>query len=315
MTTSQLPELVVAPSPLAYEQSKPGDEWEHGLTKRYKVTRRPNIYPPADGSIQKVIQDAANCVQIISNAIKNVNNVIDKPNSREVSLVCGNTFTDHDIDSVSMHIMTALVHRCVVGYCGTAKEEAKGDDMGLNCLERLNQIVRTLTYAKSVCRDVLYEDCKIALLAHQPITSFRNKTSNQRSNKAKRQNLERDRIKAQELDQVNALTKAICNPYMRTGNSLPTQPEPSHPAIHDTNASTVKRKALDPDSFNSLASAKKPKVDYGSQPDPISETNVAVSETTSHNATNEAEWGYHPINPTQGPQPGTDYTQWAPYEG
>lgn len=74
-----------------------------------------------------------------------------------------------------------------MGYTGPdRKDESKKEDKALNCFQRFTRIVRTLKvifvwpsyyhhlltlykFAKTACRDVLFEDNKIALLVNQPI--------------------------------------------------------------------------------------------------------------------------------------------------
>lgn len=102
--------------------------------------------------------------------ILNIANVNDKENSREfkmINAINSDGKKDYDleeVESTAPHILIALVHRCIVGSRHLkARVKASQEDLESSCLDILEDIISTLTRAKTACRDVLGDEGKIAV--------------------------------------------------------------------------------------------------------------------------------------------------------
>jgi hypothetical protein len=151
-------------------------------------------------------------IQAICNAILNVSQVIDNENSTEVKLIQaitsdGNKDYDlEEVDSTARHILIALIHRCIVGSREfRARKKAKQEDLISNCLTRVQDVIATLWLAKTVCRDVLVEEEKIALLVNQPKTMLDTKKGYKKANDTKKNTADKNKTNAEEYKKL--LTK------------------------------------------------------------------------------------------------------------
>jgi hypothetical protein len=185
--------------------------WERALAYRYQVQAAPAVDPLTDNSIKHVIQNADYYVNELCLAIRNVEDVLDSGNSTDVKRMRaiasgeGNSLTLKDVESTARHIMVHLVRRCVVGYADFKQREKAGeDDLILNCQERINRVIQTLKQAKSVCRDVLEEDARIALLVHQPGAILATKAHYLKTNATRKRALEENKEKSKELVRLKA---------------------------------------------------------------------------------------------------------------
>lgn len=159
------------------------------MAPRYQASKRPIKNPLEDATIQEVVRDHQQYADALYDAINNTTNVEDKPKSFEVKLVQDTSDTgvsESRKRAACAAIMVALINRCVLGYCGLPrKDKAKNDDNNLNCSQRINAVISALRVAKTVCRDVFYDDSRIALLVHQPFASVKDKKTIKLTNGSK----------------------------------------------------------------------------------------------------------------------------------
>lgn len=162
--------------------------WAQSIANRYKVTHVPDVHPLSDPTIQTIIDQADANLHTLLQALNNTVGVNDSANSKEVKLVSNSTdINDEDKISTCQLILSGLIHRSVVGYCGYShKNEAKEDDKKLNSQQRFDQVVNTMRVEKTVCRDVLFEESKIVLLVHQPIAILEMKIRNRGNNASRK---------------------------------------------------------------------------------------------------------------------------------
>lgn len=190
----------------AYEKpaaQTPLNRWQQARDYRRKVYEPPYVDPRADYTIAYVEENAEFWVDRICIALSNTQDVKDTPNSHHRRL-----FTEGIdpllIEACSREIFIALIDRCKYGFRGPpAFDKAlKAShqlelDRTATCEQRIENVIRVLSWNKRACKDVLYEDWKIRLLVNHPLSYDKEKDSQKGSNdqRRKRQLAEREMMK------------------------------------------------------------------------------------------------------------------------
>ncbi|KAL5441280.1 hypothetical protein PMIN07_004309 [Paraphaeosphaeria minitans] len=164
------------------------DSWARALTYRNRPLEEATPTNRADGTIQEVIQQAEDWVDVMYEAMCNTDNVRNKTTSIELAMFKSPLLDKKAVEAACRSILIALIHRCVVGFCGLrlcAFGPVRADKK-LTCQERLLSVVNALKLDKRICKDVLTEDSKIFLLVHAPSALLKTKKSQEKGNDVKR---------------------------------------------------------------------------------------------------------------------------------
>ncbi|KAJ4352278.1 uncharacterized protein N0V89_007626 [Didymosphaeria variabile] len=215
------------------EQPHFKDSWARALTYRYRPLEEATQTNRADGTIREVIQHAEQWVNVLYDAMCNVANVFNKPTSIELSMFKSPTLDNKAVEAACRSVLIALIHRCVVGFCGlrmgSGASGASREDKKLTCKERLFAIVNALKYDKRICKDIMTEDTKIALLVHAPVALSKLKKNQEKGNDAKRDLLAAGTaVRRQAYDSSTALANSQATIPM--GLSLAPVPTDTLPA-------------------------------------------------------------------------------------
>jgi hypothetical protein len=167
------------------------------------------VNPTQDTTIIEVIENAETYAKDLCDAIRNVTDVLDNPGSRDIALVKGDTFDDEYIYSTARNILIELILRCIWGFrCHRRLDKATDADMHLNCIDRLMATINALREAKTVCRDVLQEDTRIATLVHAPLEIKTKKVAQKRTNNTKKDTYQSNKRIADEVKARGSLSAA-----------------------------------------------------------------------------------------------------------
>ncbi|KAF2659132.1 hypothetical protein K491DRAFT_775788 [Lophiostoma macrostomum CBS 122681] len=162
----------------------PGGSWADCIADRYLVTEPPSIRPENDATLQAVLQRSDELVSLLVTGVYSMDD-IQNPESTEARLV---RETEREVVTATCTlIMTALIHRCVLGYCGHKKRnKARQDDRRLVCTERFFRVYQALREEKTLCRDVLQEDSEITYLVNAPMTALKTKKNQKHTNDSRK---------------------------------------------------------------------------------------------------------------------------------
>ncbi|KAJ4301756.1 hypothetical protein N0V90_003850 [Kalmusia sp. IMI 367209] len=179
---------------LSQESSHPffQDDWARALTYRYHPLDEATATQRADSTIVEIIESAEECIGRLYNAMLNVESVHNKPTSIELEMFKSPRLDKKAVEAACRSILTALIHRCVVGFCGLrTSANPSREDKKLTCKERLTAVISALKvmqviFDKRICKDVMTEDSKINFLVHGPLAVTKCKQSQEKGNDVKR---------------------------------------------------------------------------------------------------------------------------------
>lgn len=121
------------------------NDWAAAITYRYRPTEAERAESRADPTMKDVLGKAEGWIQILYNNMMNVANCNNKPDSNELSMFKSTRLDKRAVEATCRAILVALIHRCVVGYCGPPDRNAPArEDRSLSCKERLIAVAAAL---------------------------------------------------------------------------------------------------------------------------------------------------------------------------
>ncbi|KAL1597744.1 hypothetical protein SLS60_008231 [Paraconiothyrium brasiliense] len=223
------------------EQPHFKDNWARALTYRYRPLEEATHMSRVDDTIREVIQQAEQWVQVLYDAMCNIVNVFNKPTSIELSMFKSPSLDKKAVEAACRSVLIALIHRCIIGFCGlrtgSTASLASREDKKLTCKERLLAVVNALKCDKRICKDIMTEDTKIALLVHAPRALSKLKKNQEKGNDAKRDLLAAGTALRRQAQEA----------------TMPMSPSPA-PVPTDTLPAREALKLVSPDSSPAIAS-------------------------------------------------------------
>lgn len=169
------------------------------ITHRHRPKTAPHLDPRTDATIKAVLSHREDHVTDMIQAMYSLDTALDRAD------FSGRTLFDRhhkdaaklaDVEAACQLLFQQILDQCVYGWFGHELQDRLQDklsdrpldvDKTCTCQQRMDNVILTLRDWKSVCRDVLYSDEKIMLLANAPATTCRDKRTHQRSNNTKRE--------------------------------------------------------------------------------------------------------------------------------
>jgi hypothetical protein len=184
------------------------NRWNSAREYRRRIQLPPQVDPRSDPSIQEVEQNAEFWVRQLVLAMINLADIKDTENSSAAKMFRPEAYDSLLLEATCREIFLALTDRCKCGFRGPVQfNKALKPNRGLeadattSCAERMQNVVKALTWNKRVCRDILFEDWKIRLLVNHPLSYDQEKDSQKGSNDQRRKRLEAEREKLKKTEE------------------------------------------------------------------------------------------------------------------
>ncbi|KAJ4368035.1 hypothetical protein N0V83_006390 [Neocucurbitaria cava] len=170
---------------------------------RHRVKFPPHVDPNIDPTIAQVVARREDHIADMIQAVYDLSTAKDGPRYEGRALFTRGgvgSICVPDVEAACRALFEQILHQCRVGWTAhqnmdrlvRTKDKTVGDDMTSNCERRITNSIRALRDWKSVCKEVVYQDEKIANLANAPLTVHRDKTNQQGANEAKKRTKEKE---------------------------------------------------------------------------------------------------------------------------
>ncbi|KAF1966064.1 hypothetical protein BU23DRAFT_663887 [Bimuria novae-zelandiae CBS 107.79] len=184
------------------------DRWQQAREYRRKVYEPPYIDPNTDDTIAHVEANAEAWVDQLIRAMANTKDVKDTATSHHRRLFSSDAIDSLLVEACCREIFSALIDRCTNGFRGPAQfnkalkaSQQLEPDRTATCEERIQNVVKVLSWNKRACKDVLYEDWKIRLLVNHPLSYDKEKDSQKGSNDQRRRRQLAERVKMEKTEE------------------------------------------------------------------------------------------------------------------
>ncbi|CAO2654597.1 Nn.00g113300.m01.CDS01 [Neocucurbitaria sp. VM-36] len=199
------------------------------LNYRNRSKYPPRVNPNTDATIAVVIALQEDYIADMIQAVYNLETANDGPKYEGRILFArggAGSISVPDVEAACRALFQQILHQCQFGWCGhqnqdrlvRTKDKTVIEDKTSNCQQRVANTINALRDWKSVCREIIYSDDKIASLANAPLTVYRDKQNQQNANETKKKTKkkEHDALVAQE-NQENSIIEE---------NLPPASPDP-----------------------------------------------------------------------------------------
>ena len=152
------------------------------VAHRYRVIELPQRAPEYDHTIKEARRDQEEHVVNLITAMYNLTDVAETPDSRDYMLFqrgSADYAPECDVEAACRVLFEKLLDRCMNGFRGLMKDPSARiirrvprkyeADRNSSCATRIQNVVTALKKYKRICRDVLYDDEKMALFVHSPL--------------------------------------------------------------------------------------------------------------------------------------------------
>ncbi|KAF2871362.1 hypothetical protein BDV95DRAFT_668028 [Massariosphaeria phaeospora] len=233
------------------------DDWGAALGYRHRPTVPATEFAHMDPMIPVVLKKAERWIHVLSVNLLNTDDTDNPPDSKEQKM-----FLDPEqkldkkaVEATCRAIFIALIHRCVVGFCGNPDHNyPRRPDRNLNCQERILAVCHVLKKDKRIARDVMQEDSKIVMLVHVPKGFADQKRKQKESNDA--------RGKPTKSKKLGRPPKTTAGGTSKPTVSAPQTDDEDHDAgdrvVQDDRAAEPEQKAVDRSSTPSAAGCRSP---------------------------------------------------------